>query len=127
MVNRIHAWVVAHTKGGGGTKNLWDGLVRSRSRNRPLLRRGEEPMSQPISLPGGPLMWSDPQAAIVPGVAPEFACQARARHHSLHTGFDVSTTRDDLAVFSGGRRLRLTRFVAGRAGENGGGPMFGGA
>ncbi len=38
----------------------------------------------------------------------------RAMHHALHLGFTVADTRDDLAILTGGRHVRICRFVPER-------------
>jgi WD40 repeat protein len=38
----------------------------------------------------------------------------RALHHSLHLGYDVHEAKDDLAVFTAGRHLRICRFIPAR-------------
>ncbi len=89
----------------GGVRVVPDGRLLSWARDGVLFVH--DASGQPTEVFAGPRDWDRPEAAAVAA----WRAHERAGHHSLHLGFTLADARDDVAVLTGGRHLRICRFV----------------
>jgi WD40 repeat protein len=96
-----------HTSAVRSARALADGRILSRSSDH-TLRLWDAATGAPLAAYAKPRDWVDAPEEVVAAQSGD-----RALHHALHLGFGVACENDDFTVFTGGRHLRICRFVAG--------------